>query len=156
MKKNINEIKKLAQAAISKNTCMAGRDAKKINEIRGNGTVYTMDEVGVYFMDDIPMGSTVPLTDDDGNIIRKAVGVCHLVEFPDNFFSPGANFNRFLEKMVPYYVEEEDMDLPEEDAYTEAIERLSADIKEGGGMKVRVDNGTKRNGQPFNKLSILD
>lgn len=156
MKKSINELKKLAQSALSRNTCMAGRDSKKLTEIRGNGNVYTMDEVGVYFMDDIPMGSTVPLTDDDGNIIRKAVGVCHLAEFPESFFSPGSTFNRFLEKMVPFYLEESDQDLPEEDAYVSAIERLSADIKEGGGMRVRLDSGTKRNGQPFNKLTILD
>lgn len=155
MKKSITELKKLAQSAISRNTCMAGRDSKKLADIRGTGE-YTMDEVGVYFTDDIPMGSTVPLTDDDGNIIRKAVGVCHLAEFPNNFFSPGATFNRFLEKMLPFYEEDSDSDLPEEDAYVEAIERLSADIKEGGGLRVKIESGTKRNGQPFNKLTILD
>lgn len=154
----IEQIRNLAVTALSRNTCMAGRESKKISEIRGNGTAYTIDEVGAYFMDDVPMGSNIPNTDEDGNVLRKMVGVCHFSEIPEYFFSPGTNFNRFLTKMYPYFAEDSDdeEEIDEEEAFVAAMERLSADIKAGGGLKVRVDSGTKRNGQPFNKLVILE
>lgn len=143
----LQELREKAQKAIAGCTAMAGKEKLDPDEIRNRDAV-TLIEVGIYFTDKKDEDGEI-VSDINGTVVREERAVAVFAEFPNNYVNMGMLFKRAIHSWIP-------SDLESEEEIMTAIDEVSAEIKEAGGLPMSVKLKKNHNtGNKFNQFTFL-